>query len=223
MDVAGVVDAVAALAVEGMQISAANALWVFADEDAANRDAIRGAGGIPPLVAMIESGSSSAGVRLHATGALGSIAYDNTENKVVIREAGGLRALVALVEGRSVNVKAIAARTLRRLSHNNDENAVAIALARGRVEAIVELARRGSVTVLRARGRVETIVELAQRGSVTVDAKVVVENAGAAAKRKAALVVARLFRDCVDSAIPYDIKTAIASYLTSPDPVRKLI
>ena len=192
MDVAGVVDAVAGLehAVEGMQIRAANALWLFADEDAANRDAIRGAGGIPPLVALIWSGRAN--VRYHATGALRSLARNNAE-KVAIRQAGGLGALVRTIDDGIV--KAIAASALRHLSYDNDENAVAIALARGRVEAIVELA---------------------QRGSVTVDAKVVVENAGAAAKRKAALVVARLFRDCVDFPIPYDMKTAIASYLYSP-------
>ena len=40
---------------------------------------------------------------------------------------------------------------------------------------------------------------------------VVVHNAGA--KRKAALVVATLFRDCLEFPVPYDIKTAIASYL----------
>ena len=147
-------------------------------------------------------GAWHAAVSIEAENETYSIAYDNTENKVVIREAGGLRALVALVEGRSVNVKAIAARTLRRLSHNNDENAVAIALARGRVEAIVELARRGSVTIRTKLWGNQGIVDL-----------VVVHNAGAGAKRKAALVVAALFRDCVEFPVPYDIKTAIASYL----------
>ena len=88
------------------------------------------------------------------------------------------------------------------LAHNNEDNAVATALARGRVEAIVELARRGSVTIRTKLWGNQGIVDL-----------VVVQNAGAGAKRKAALVVAALFRDCVEFPVPYDIKTAIASYL----------
>ena len=199
---------------------AALALWRYAHANDAMIVAIREAGAIPLLVELLKSGSAEA--RRYAAGALENIADANAENKVVIREAGGIPPLLALVEGGSAYAGPISAyagpisvSALRTLAHNNEDNAVATAVARGRVEAIVELARRGSVTV--------DIKQLARRGSVTVDAKLVVENAGAAVKRKAALVVATLFRDCVDSAIPYDIKTAIASYLTSPDPVRKLI
>ena len=194
MDFAGVVDAVAALKGAGNEPErhlAASWLWELADDDAANRGAIREAGGIPPLVALIWFGCAN--VKYLATGALGSLANSNAENKVAIRQAGGLGALVALLKsGSTIDdgiVKTAAANALRRLSHNNDENAVAIALARGRVDAFVELARRGRVFIRRGK---------------------VVDNAGAAAKRKAALVVAALLRDFP---VPRDMKAVIASYL----------
>ena len=190
-----VVDAVAAVKRAGNDPErqrAAHKLWRLAHADAANRDAIREAGGIPPLVALIWSGRAD--VKYYATGALRSLARNNAENKVAIRQAGGLGALVSTIDDGDV-VKTAAASTLWQLSYDNDENAVATALARGRIEAIVELARRGSVRV---------------------GGELVVANAGAAVKRKATLVVATLFRDCVGSAVPYDMKTAIASYLYSP-------
>ncbi|KAH8076702.1 hypothetical protein JL721_726 [Aureococcus anophagefferens] len=78
---------------------------------------------------------------------------------------------------------------LYNIAYNNDANAVAIAAAVG-LEEIVKLARRGRVIV----------------GGRWVDA-------GVPAKRKAALVVAKLIGDCVPDSIPRDIKAAIWSYL----------
>ena len=61
----------------------------------------------------------------------------------------------------------------------------------------------------------EAVVELARRGSVTVNNASVVSNAALPAKRKAALVVAALLRDGVPEfkSAPGDIKAAIASFL----------
>ena len=70
----------------------------------------------------------------------------------------------------------MAASALSNIAHNNDANAVAIALAVGSLEVLVELVRRGRVTVTERR---------------------IVRNAGVPAKRKAALVVAALLRACV--------------------------
>ena len=183
---------------------AALALWRYAHANDAMIVAIREAGAIPLLVELLKSGSAEA--RRYAAGALENIADANAENKVVIREAGGIPPLLALVEGGSAYAGPISAyagpisvSALRTLAHNNEDNAVATAVARGRVEAIVELARRGSVTI---------------RTKLWGNPfEVVVQNAGAGAKRKAALVVAKLFRDCVEFPAPYDIKVAIASFL----------
>ena len=186
---------------------AALALWRYAHANDAMIVAIREAGAIPLLVELLKSGSAEA--RRYAAGALENIADANAENKVVIREAGGIPPLLALVEGGSAYAGPISAyagpisvSALRTLAHNNEDNAVATAVARGRVEAIVELARRGSVTIRTKLWGNQGIVDL-----------VVVRDAGAGAKRKAAVVVATLFRDCVEFPVPYDIKTAIASYL----------
>ena len=180
---------------------AAYAMWVHARSNDATKVAIREAGAIPLLVELLKSGGTD--TRDYAASALENIAHENAENKVVIRQAGGIPPLLALVEGGgSVNTGLISALALRMLAHNNDDNAVATALAQGRVEAIVELARRGSVTARKSPG-----------SQVAFEFVAVVHNAGAGAKRKAALVVATLFRDCLEFPVPYGIKTAIASYL----------
>ena len=172
---------------------AAYALWTHAHLNDAMKVAIREGGAIPLLIELLKSGSAD--TRRSAASALETIAHANDENRVVIREAGGIPPLLARVEGggRAARNSAWA---LRMLAHNNEGNAVATALARGRVEAIVELARRGSVTI-----------------RTKLFSNIVVQNAGADAKRKAVLVVAALFRDCFEFPVPYDIKTAVASYL----------
>ena len=177
------------------QEDAAGALWTHAHLNDAMKVAIREAGAIPLLVELLESWRS-ADARRYAAGALANIAHENAENKIAIREAGAIPPLLALVEFGGAYSRPMSVDALRMLAHNNEDNAVATALARGRVEAIVELARRGSVTI-----RTKLV------------SNIVVQNAGAGAKRKAALVVAALFRDCVEFPVPYDIKTAIASYL----------
>ena len=179
---------------------AAYALWTHAHLNDAMKVAIREAGAIPLLIELLKSGSAD--TRRSAASALENIAHANAENTALIVEAGGIPPLLALVEADgSVNAGLMSVEALRMLAHNNEDNAVAIALARGRVEAIVELARRGSVTIgTRFRNRPFAFVA-------------VVQNAGAGAKRKAALVVATFFRDCLEFPVPYDIKTAIASYL----------
>ena len=183
------------------QEDAADALWTHAHLNDAMKVAIREAGAIPLLVELLES-CRSADARRSSAGALANIAHENAENKVAIREAGAIPPLLALVEFGGAYSRPMSVDALRMLTHNNEDNAVATALARGRVEAIVELARRGSVTIRTKLWGNQGIVDL-----------VVVHNAGAGAKRKAALVVAALFRDCVEFPVPYDIKTAIASYL----------
>ena len=180
------------------QEDAADALWTHAHLNDAMKVAIREAGAIPLLVELLES-CRSADARRSSAGALANIAHENAENKVAIREAGAIPPLLALVEFGGAYSRPMSVDALRMLTHNNEDNAVATALARGRVEAIVELARRGSVTI---------------RTKLWGNPfEVVVQNAGAGAKRKAALVVAKLFRDCVEFPAPYDIKVAIASFL----------
>ena len=62
--------------------------------DATNRVPTREAGGIPPLVALISTGTD--GQKHNAAGALWNLAED-ASNTVPIREAGGIPPLVALI------------------------------------------------------------------------------------------------------------------------------
>ena len=104
-----------------------------------NRAAIAAAGGIPPLVALITSGSDSA--KGYAAGALRNLAR-NDQNKAAIAAAGGIPPLVALVTSGSDFAKENGARALRILAAN-DQNMAAI-VAAGGIPPLVALVTSGS-------------------------------------------------------------------------------
>ena len=161
---------------DAAKTAAAEWLGSLADNES-SRALIAEAGGIPLLVDLLRDGS--AGAKLEAARALSNLAhtsaYYNSANGALITEAGGIAALVELMRGGSANAKLPAAEALRFLAWNNDANAVAIALAFG----------------------LEALVQLARGGEVIVDDWPVVHYAALPAKRKAALVVSALLRDCV--------------------------
>jgi len=100
---------------------AAGTLERLAD-NALNRYAIREAGGIPPLVELVKSGSDAEKVK--AAGALRNLA-DNNANRDAIREEGGIPPLVALVRSGSPAQKKKAAGALERLA-DNEQNRIEI-------------------------------------------------------------------------------------------------
>ena len=178
---------------DAAKTAAAYALGHFAWpswENGANKAAIAEAGGIAPLVELVRDGSAD--VKRWAAAALRTLACRYAANQVLIAEAGAIAPLVELLRNRR-GPRAHAAFALGNLARNNDANTVAIAATIG-LEALVQLARRGSVTV--------------ENGWVRV-----VSNPGLPAKRKAALVVAALLRACVPDSVPRDIKAVIGSYL----------
>ena len=158
---------------DAAKVAAARALGTLACNNAANTVLIAKAGGIPRLVELLRDGSAEA--RWMVAWALRNLAWDNADNQVLIAEAGAIPLLVDLLRDGSAGAKYWATYALSNLAYNNDANAVAIALAVG----------------------LEALVQLARSGRVTVDNQLVVRNAGIAAKRKAALVVAALLRACV--------------------------
>ena len=219
---------------DAAQTAAARALRRLANSDAASRVRIAEAGGIAPLVELVRDGSANA--KLWAAWALGNLAC-NAANTALIAEADGVARLLELLRDGSADTKWSAAYALGNLARNNAANKVAIAEAGG-VPPLVELVRDGSevakeqaVWALRNLARnndanaiaiavtvgFEALVQLARRGSVTVGIRTVVRDAALPAKRKAALVVAALLRACVPeevrSRVPYDVNTAIVSYL----------
>ncbi|CAL1157836.1 unnamed protein product, partial [Cladocopium goreaui] len=104
-----------------------------------NKAAIAAAGGIPPLVALVTSGSDSA--KEPAAGALRNLAM-NDQNMAAIAAAGGIPPLVALVTSGSDSAKEQAARALINLALN-DQNKAAIAAAGG-IPPLVALVTSGS-------------------------------------------------------------------------------
>jgi vacuolar protein 8 len=201
---------------DAAKLAAVRALGDLAWDDGANKIAIAEAGGITPLVDLLRDGSAEA--KEHAAGALGTLTISNNANQAAIAEAGAIPLLVELLRDGSADAKRWAARALRNLAWNNNANKVAVAEAGG-ILPLVQLVRDGSavgktmaaaalrnlarnndanaVAIAAAVGSLEALVELARSGRVTVNERRIVRNAGIAAKRKAALVVAALLRACV--------------------------
>ena len=181
---------------------AAAALSDIAYKSADNRVLIAEAGGIPLLVELLRDGSADA--KLWAAAALGNLVHNNTI-RVMVAAAGGIPPLVDLLrDTKSGGGKLVIARVLRNLAHINHANLVAIASDN----------HANAVAIAVAAG-LETLVALARRGRVIVNNQWIVSNATLPAKRKAALVVAALLRDCAPEfkSAPGDIKAAIGSYL----------
>ncbi|KAH8054373.1 hypothetical protein JL721_10496 [Aureococcus anophagefferens] len=122
-------------------------LYNLAHNSEEGKGAIREAGGIPVLVAVLRGPSFFTGED-YASELLWNLSLNDAGSKVAVREAGGIPPLLALVESGKPMAPAreAATRALLALARNNDDNAVEIALARTR-RALMELARRGSVTV----------------------------------------------------------------------------
>ena len=172
----------------------ARALGDLAYANGANRVLIAEAGGIPPLVDLLRAGSANA--KKSAARALRMLTRTKA-NQAAIAEAGGIPPLVELQrDGRGVG-SAEATWALERIARDNDANAVAIAVTVG----------------------LKALVQLARHGRMTVNNRLVVRNAGIAAKRKAALVVAALLRDRVPAKVRnqtwvrYLIRRVIGPYL----------
>ena len=195
----------------------------------ANKVAIRQAGGIPLLVAQLEHGASLS--RFNALGVLRELAWDDeAESKVAILESGAVPLLVAMVESGLPGEKEQAAAALAYLARDSEACCLAIRDAGG-IPPLVALVKRGDdgrfhacqafyclcannaadMVAVALEFGVDAIFELARRGRMTVGPT----RLGApGSKRKAALVVAALLRDCVPGfkLAPRDIKMAIGSF-----------
>ena len=178
------------------KVRAVRALGSLAWNDA-NKVLIAEAGGVPPLVELLRDGGPHG--KQEAAAALRILSRNNA-NKALITEAGGIPLLVQFLRDGNLGAKSEARCALYNLALNNDANAVAIAAAVG-FEALVQLARRGSVTV---------------HGLPLVTFKrcTLARNAGLPAKRKAALVVAQLIEATAPrTRVSRYVKAAIGSYL----------
>lgn len=81
------------------EIVAAKAAWALANLAAnskENQDAIRQAGGIEPLVSLLQGGQEKRAIK-NASWALANLAKSNSDNKAAIREAKGIQGMVKLL------------------------------------------------------------------------------------------------------------------------------
>ena len=106
------------------------------------RMAIAMAGGIPPLIAMVRSGSQSN--KATAAQALASLSTDY-DNKIVIAASGGIPPLVELSRSGSSQGKEAATLALARITTGAENNQVAVATAAG-VVPLLDIMRGSSET-----------------------------------------------------------------------------
>ena len=121
-----------------MQKDLASAIWSMANNDASNQTAIAEAGGIQPLIALLDGHPV-----LHhdVAGALWSLSY-NSDNQLAIARSNGIQPLVFLVKDGSKDAQETAAGAIAKLSEVA-ANREAIAAEDG-IPSLVAILDRGS-------------------------------------------------------------------------------
>ena len=113
------------LAVGKAQTPAAGALSKLAAFNSAVQNEIMNAGGIAPLLSLLNGVSVPAQVQ--AAGALAELARENVGTQTEIAKAGGIGPLLALVASRSPQAQSRGMAALAQLAHLNKDNQDAIA------------------------------------------------------------------------------------------------
>ena len=136
---------------DNRQEQAAAALANLASDSAENRNSIVDAGGIEPLLALLESPSSKA--KENSVKAIAKLAYKSKDIQTAIQKAGGVPLIANVLLSCSANVKemmqaatlcALAANAVSQLSEGNKEIALALAEA-GAVQPLVLMLGSSSV------------------------------------------------------------------------------
>ena len=128
-----------------MQEQAAAALANLASDSAENRTSIVDAGGIEPLLSLLEGTSQRA--KENSVSAISKLAYKSEKIQAAIAQAGGIPLLANVLTSSSSNVKemmqaaslcSIAANAVSQLAEGNRDNQVAIAEA-GAIQPLVAM------------------------------------------------------------------------------------
>ena len=136
-----------------MQKEIASAIWSMADNNPENQIAIAQAGGIPPLIALLEGHPE---VHRDVAGALWSLAKDS-DNQRAIADEGGIVPLVGLLKTGSQDAQETVAGSLFALAETS-ENRVSIAAAGG-IPPLVDLFDGGTDEAKeQAAGALQTLV-----------------------------------------------------------------
>jgi vacuolar protein 8 len=134
---------------------AAAALWnIAADGKNINQEVVAAAGAIAPLVELLLNGDDSTSDKQDAAGALATIMNNQKTDeadaiRVEVAAAGAIPLLVEVEQSGGDDAKKQAKRALKHLAVANPQNVVAIAQARGGVEALAVLANDDSDEIVR--------------------------------------------------------------------------
>lgn len=134
---------------------AAAALWnIAADVKGINQEVVAAAGAIAPLVELLLNGDDSTSDKEDAAGALATIVNNQKTEaadaiRIEVAAAGAIPLLVEVEQSGGDRAKKQAKRALKNLAVANPQNVVAIAQARGGVEALAVLANDDSDEIVR--------------------------------------------------------------------------
>jgi hypothetical protein len=194
------------------------------------RDAMREAGAVPPLVALLDAGAESKVAEI-AAGAWWNLAFDNPTNQDAIREAGAIPLLVALLHaGAESKAAEITAKTLSVLACNptcSDAILAAVVNAAAPLHAFSELQRklRSVATARLHRAEAgETVVALeaalATAAAVGAADEAVTERVRSRLEELQAAVARRARRESVGLNVPLPADfTCPITYDKMKDPV----
>ncbi|XP_020575836.1 protein CELLULOSE SYNTHASE INTERACTIVE 1 [Phalaenopsis equestris] len=175
------------------QECAVSLLCLLSDENNESKWAITAAGGIPPLVQILETGSSKA--KEDSAMILGNLCNHSEDIRACVQSADAVPALLWLLKNGSENGKEIAARTLNHLIHMSDTGTISQLSA-----LLISEQPESKVHVLDALGSllsVSPFTDILHEGSAANDAIQTMINVLNSAKEetqaKSASVLAKLF------------------------------
>ena len=204
--------AVAALANAKLQKKIASAIWSMAFENTENQMAIANAGGIPPLIALLEGHPE---VHKDVAGAIWALA-SNKDNQRTISKEGGIAPLVELLKNGSRDAQETAAGALHALAETAD-NRVSIAKAGG-IPLLVALFDGGSQQATeQAAGALRTLAHAnpANQLSIANELVAMLKNGSPQAQEHVTELLRNLAQDPEN-------RTAIAKAGAVPELVRQL-
>ena len=184
-----------ALELARVQKELASAIWSLTLNNPANRIAIADAGGIPPLILLLDGHSD---VHRYVAGALWSLADKQQTNQMSIAQSGGIAPLVTLLKNgsKSTREKETAAGALHALAEAF-ENRVAIADAGG-IAPLVALFDGGSPEAIeQASGALLTLVtqNVPNQTAIANEAVSMLKNGSVTAQEHATELIRNLALD----------------------------
>ena len=158
------------------QMPAAGALANLARNNPRIQSEIASAGGIAPLLSLLNSRNTEAQVQ--AASALAELAWHNSDTQAAIAKAGGIGPLLALLTSRSTSAQSQGMSALGQLAHHNADNQDAIAKMGG-LKPLVNLLSAGGNDMNVQANAASALMEITR--SNRANQQSVVDNMGVSA------------------------------------------